>query len=261
MSELLISGFWVSCKRKKRIWTEVKYEKLSYFCYGCGCLGYTQRNCDKDERGSYGDDGDIGFKLHIRASEGRSRVLSSEEVRFNGVKMEDLLDKGLFRNNQKCLDKSVEKVTSVDKREVLSKVKGLKVVDRGERSEVGYGFVEFRGVRIEELVTNLLNGTEKIKDYVRGSSVYVDVGSLIIENCLLRIKGVDIGENTDSLKENFDVGGQTVAELSFGNENSKQIVVYEEDQCNYIMEMLVKVGEVYAVVGGTKCEVSSKEFK
>ncbi|XVF80618.1 hypothetical protein PTKIN_Ptkin15bG0088100 [Pterospermum kingtungense] len=179
---------------------------------------------------------DRGFGLHMKANGGRSRVFSSGKVRFHGVNIEDLLDKGLIRNNHKCFEKSVEKVNFVDEREVLSKVKGPKVVNRGESRDVGCGSIEFRGVRIEELVINLLNGAEEIKDHMEGvSSVYMDV--------------------------NFNVSSQVVVDVSSSNENVKQIVVYEEDQCNYIVEMPAEVREVYAVVGSTECEVSLKEFK
>lgn len=39
MRSPLVPGFWVPRKNSESLWVEVKYEKLSDFCYRCGCLG------------------------------------------------------------------------------------------------------------------------------------------------------------------------------------------------------------------------------
>ncbi|OMP04828.1 Ribosomal protein S21 [Corchorus olitorius] len=42
----LLPGFWVPRLGKDRIWVKLKYEKLGDFCFACGKLGHSMKNCD-----------------------------------------------------------------------------------------------------------------------------------------------------------------------------------------------------------------------
>ncbi|XVE62243.1 hypothetical protein DITRI_Ditri06bG0102600 [Diplodiscus trichospermus] len=42
-----VTGFWVPGEGKERVWAEIKYEKISDFCFGCERLGHVMRNCDR----------------------------------------------------------------------------------------------------------------------------------------------------------------------------------------------------------------------
>lgn len=43
--EKLSAGFWWVNERGQERWASIKYEQLSDFCYGCGCLGNTSQVC------------------------------------------------------------------------------------------------------------------------------------------------------------------------------------------------------------------------
>lgn len=48
VDEPLTPGFWwINAKGKGR-WAQVRYERLSDFCYGCGNLGHTSQSCNRE---------------------------------------------------------------------------------------------------------------------------------------------------------------------------------------------------------------------
>ena len=46
--ELLVEGFWLPRKENEGRWIQVKYKKLSKFCFACGRLGHLLKNCKED---------------------------------------------------------------------------------------------------------------------------------------------------------------------------------------------------------------------
>lgn len=48
VAEPLKPGFWWSNERGQEKWADIRYERLSDFCYGCGILGHTAQNCNRD---------------------------------------------------------------------------------------------------------------------------------------------------------------------------------------------------------------------
>ena len=44
----LVEGFWLLRKVKERSWVQIKYEKLSEFCFGCGRLRHLLKNCGEE---------------------------------------------------------------------------------------------------------------------------------------------------------------------------------------------------------------------
>ena len=43
----LVAGFWVLREDKRRVWVEVKYEKVVDFCFVCGKMGHVMKNCER----------------------------------------------------------------------------------------------------------------------------------------------------------------------------------------------------------------------
>lgn len=41
----LRDGFWWENSKSRENWASIKYERLSYFCYGCGMLGHMIQIC------------------------------------------------------------------------------------------------------------------------------------------------------------------------------------------------------------------------
>lgn len=48
VSEPVCPGFWWANDRGEEKWANIKYERLSDFCYGCGRLGHTTQGCNLD---------------------------------------------------------------------------------------------------------------------------------------------------------------------------------------------------------------------
>lgn len=44
----LLAGFWWWDSEGEEKWATIKYERLSDFCYGCGCLGHTTQACREE---------------------------------------------------------------------------------------------------------------------------------------------------------------------------------------------------------------------
>ncbi|XVF23892.1 hypothetical protein REPUB_Repub13aG0078800 [Reevesia pubescens] len=56
--KLLVIGFWILRKGEDRIWSRLKYKKLSNFCFSCGKLRHFEKNCALDDR--------LGMKSSLR---------------------------------------------------------------------------------------------------------------------------------------------------------------------------------------------------
>ncbi|OMO77422.1 hypothetical protein COLO4_25190 [Corchorus olitorius] len=72
----LIPGFWILRGDDRKIWAEVKYEKLSDFCFNCGRLGHSNKFCKSEEKSS------LSFGAHMRAAPAKS-LLSPGRQRSN----------------------------------------------------------------------------------------------------------------------------------------------------------------------------------
>ncbi|OMO52652.1 hypothetical protein CCACVL1_29137 [Corchorus capsularis] len=72
----LVEGFWIPRREGRKTWAEVKYEKLSDFCYGCGKLGHMVKNCHLEVQRSVVDPSKPHYGPHMRAAPVR---------RFEGV--------------------------------------------------------------------------------------------------------------------------------------------------------------------------------
>lgn len=46
----LMVGFWWQNSQGKETWANIKYERLSDLCYGCGRLGHTSQSCKEDDK-------------------------------------------------------------------------------------------------------------------------------------------------------------------------------------------------------------------
>lgn len=44
----LTPGFWWLNGQGQEKWAQLRYERLSDFCYGCGYLGHTSNSCNKE---------------------------------------------------------------------------------------------------------------------------------------------------------------------------------------------------------------------
>lgn len=44
----LLAGFWWTNAKGIERWASIKYERLSDYCFGCGCLGHTSQLCDRE---------------------------------------------------------------------------------------------------------------------------------------------------------------------------------------------------------------------
>lgn len=40
------TGFWYAQQNGEHAWARIKYERLPEFCYGCGRIGHTEKNCN-----------------------------------------------------------------------------------------------------------------------------------------------------------------------------------------------------------------------
>lgn len=45
VTQLLVKGDWVKDKSNKKFWVEFKYERISNFCFTCGKIDHTEKNC------------------------------------------------------------------------------------------------------------------------------------------------------------------------------------------------------------------------
>lgn len=55
ISKPLLDGFWIPRDDGEQSWVEVKYERLSDFCFGCGRLGHDIQECKFGERNELGE--------------------------------------------------------------------------------------------------------------------------------------------------------------------------------------------------------------
>ncbi|OMO88682.1 reverse transcriptase [Corchorus capsularis] len=74
--EPLVPGFWVPRDSGRRLWAEVKYEKLSDLCFNCGMLGHSNRFCKQPENP------DSRYGPNLRAPPAR-KLLSPGRQRSN----------------------------------------------------------------------------------------------------------------------------------------------------------------------------------
>ena len=47
VEKLLVAGFWVPRKDKRKVWAEVKYEKMVDFYFICGKMGHVMKNYER----------------------------------------------------------------------------------------------------------------------------------------------------------------------------------------------------------------------
>ncbi|OMO75565.1 Endonuclease/exonuclease/phosphatase [Corchorus olitorius] len=80
-SRPLLPGFWVPRPGKDRLRVRLKYERLGDFCYACGKVGHTQKNCEANV-----DHGGLKrFGPWMRAAPARGEPFSNTEQSEVGV--------------------------------------------------------------------------------------------------------------------------------------------------------------------------------
>lgn len=65
-----------SAKRKSRDWYDIEYEQIPHFCFSCGRLGHSDLYCATP--GARDENGDLPFKLNLRAPDDRKKASSNE---------------------------------------------------------------------------------------------------------------------------------------------------------------------------------------
>lgn len=80
----LLAGFWWSNSHGNEIRANIKYERLSDFCYGCGKLGHTTQACKEDVRMSESKMGHTMFgpwQMGVRPKRNQMKGTSGESYK------------------------------------------------------------------------------------------------------------------------------------------------------------------------------------
>ena len=72
----LIPGFYHTRVEKSPFWVQFKYERLSEFCFNCGCLGHSINFCSKEIQPRTSP---ASFSLALKADSVEYRIFTSPE--------------------------------------------------------------------------------------------------------------------------------------------------------------------------------------
>lgn len=73
-------GIFVSTDNQRKVWLPFKYERLPSFCFGCGCMGHSLKECvTVSESIKEQCEDDLPYSLALKAE---SNLMGRETMKF-----------------------------------------------------------------------------------------------------------------------------------------------------------------------------------
>ncbi|KAL8167341.1 hypothetical protein V2J09_008840 [Rumex salicifolius] len=208
LKKLLRRGIMVACGTRK-IWAEVKYERLSNFCYTCGVLGQVDLDCDDEEARDWLRASPMKVKDQTTTTEKAKEHTFWSSVQKDSVdeaNEEDREERTEEKNPEKRVNRNVtgkgkEIVESVD---VVKDVGNFELMMLGEQEEVTRSHVVTQSEKGNNAVggePNLnkeegMQGKKNWKRMAKGSGHKEDLG-----------KDVEIGKKRKETEKRRDDRG------------------------------------------------------
>ena len=133
VDEALVEGFWLPREVKERNWVQIRYEKLSEFCFACGKLGHLLKNYGEETKMSVVDSSQMRYGPGMKATSVRQNV---GREGGSGIYEGDRGEKGHGRNfwRRRVELKEIRENGMVDMMEV---VVAEKIIRKGMELEEG----------------------------------------------------------------------------------------------------------------------------